>query len=70
MVALVGLHSSISQPPAFARRGLSPNIPIGPHAVAVAVWAFGTLDRGGCDDLREHVRVLQPRVVHVGGLGK
>ena len=55
MVALVGLHSSISQPRALARRGLSPNIPFGLHAFAVAVWAFGTLDRGGCDDLRRHI---------------
>ena len=40
------------------------------HASAGRGIDVGTLDRGGCDDLRRHVRVLQPRVVHVGGLGR
>jgi hypothetical protein len=70
MVALVGLNSSISQPPAFARTGFRRTFQLGSCIVGRGMGT-GTLDRGGCDDFRpRHVRVLQPRVVHVGGLGK
>lgn len=51
------------------QEGLSPNIPIGLRRHGLW-YRRRNADRGGCGDLRRHVRVLQPRVVHVGGLGK